>query len=317
MSEKKKIKKRDAEKEFRRIKHEKDKQIRQRMQAESEVVYVDTSRNISVNLGEEDLKEDMEEQGICTETEEPGGSTSTILHKEAIHHLKKKNMEQATNCVEKAQDMLESVDYSILTTQAELELQKGNYRVALKTSGIVLSEEKRNRKATFVKAVALFNLCNFEHALVLYHKAARMSPDSLVFRHGIIQCTAAITRVLDTPGCFEDASETISVNSVIKYLKKPAVPKGTAKLVALDKFKKLMDPKPKTSKYENIDVILKMEKKKTKKKDPLDQDKDFLKGLVKELDPITSNIRMYVIFSLENQARAAPMSNSQTFRGLK
>ena len=148
--------------------------------------------------------------------------------------------------------------------------------------------------------------------------AARLSPDSLVFQQGIIQCTAAITRVLDTPGCFEDVSDTITVTEVVKCLKKPPVPKGKAKLVALDKFKKLADAKERNNVVDkNIKDILKMSKKKTKKKDPLDQDKDFLKGLVKELDPITSNIRMYVIFTLnENQARAAPMSNSQTFRWL-
>ena len=91
------------------------------------MVYVDSSRNISVNLGEDDLKQDMEEQGICTVMEDGGGPSSLMLHNEAIYHLKMGKMKQATNCLERAQDMLETEDMPILTTLAEIELKKGNY----------------------------------------------------------------------------------------------------------------------------------------------------------------------------------------------
>ena len=104
-----------------------------------------------------------------------------------------------------------------------------------------------------------------------------MSPDCLIIKQGIIQCSSAITRVLDTQDCFKDASATISVNSVLKCLKKPPVPKGTAKLFALDKFKGLKDIKPKNTEKESLAKLLKADKIKKKKKDPLDLDKDFLK----------------------------------------
>ena len=97
------------------------------------MVYVDSSRNISVNLGEDDLKQDMEEQGICTVMEDSGGPSSLMLHNEAVHHLKMGKMKLATNCLERAQDMLETEDMQILTTLGEIELKKGNYPKALKT----------------------------------------------------------------------------------------------------------------------------------------------------------------------------------------
>ena len=119
-----------------------------------------------------------------------------------------------------------------------------------------------------------------------------MSPDCVGFQQGIIQCSAAITRVLESPNCFQDASGTISVNSVLKCLQKPVVAKGTAKLAALDKFKTLMNCKPENTINENIDKIMTMEKKKRKKKDPLDMNNGYLKELITELNPQKSNIRL-------------------------
>ena len=170
MSEKPPPRKRDTEKEFRRIRHERDKQMRKRMLATEEVVYVDTSRNISVNLGEDDLKQDMEEQGICTATDDSTGPTSSMLHKEAIYHLMKGKTKQATSCIEKAEELLDTPDYNILTTQTEIEMKKGNYLSALKISGNILVKQKNNLKAIFLRAESLFNLCDFEHALVLYNR---------------------------------------------------------------------------------------------------------------------------------------------------
>ena len=118
-----------------------------------------------------------------------------------------------------------------------------------------------------------------------------MSPDSKVIKEGMIRCTEAITRILDTTNCFEDVSATIAVSSVVKCLKPPAIPKGTAKLLAFDKFKGLRNPKPKDTGKKNMANLLKPNTDKKKKKDPLDPDKDFLKGLIKELDE--SNSKKY------------------------
>ena len=125
--------------------------------------------------------------------------------------------------------------------------------------------------------------------------AAAWSPDSQVIKQGIIQCTSAILRVLDTTICFDEASATISINSVLKCLKKPPVPKGTAKLVALEKFKGLKYQKPKKTLDDNIKTLMKRNNKNKKIRDPLDDDKTFLKELVNELDTFSSSKTRFVL----------------------
>ena len=80
-------------------------------------------------------------------------------------------------------------------------------------------------------------------------------------------------------------------------MKKPPVPKGTAKLLALDKFKGLKDINPRNNEKESLAKLLKADKNKKKKKDPLDPDKEFLKELIKELDSTPSE--KYDSFNME------------------
>ena len=46
----------------------------------------------------------------------------------------------------------------------------GNWVVAIKSSEDVLTVDPSNYKAILVKAEALFNLCYFEHSMVLFHR---------------------------------------------------------------------------------------------------------------------------------------------------
>jgi hypothetical protein len=46
----------------------------------------------------------------------------------------------------------------------------GNWENALEAAEDVLEEDKHNIKATYVKAESLFNICEFEHSLVLFHR---------------------------------------------------------------------------------------------------------------------------------------------------
>ena len=166
---------------FQNIKSSVSKQTKTREVADEEVMYIDSSRNISVAFGEEDLKENLNEQGLDTGIlqEEKGVPTSDLFHREALYHFKKKNFAHALECAARAQDLLEEVDYDILTTQADLEFQNGNYNNALKIAGTVLREKKKSWKAIYIKAECLYNLCEFEHALIMYHKGrCFFNPDS-------------------------------------------------------------------------------------------------------------------------------------------
>ena len=46
----------------------------------------------------------------------------------------------------------------------------GSWENALEAAEVVIAEDKKNIKAVFVKAEALFNICEFEHSLVLFHR---------------------------------------------------------------------------------------------------------------------------------------------------
>ena len=53
---------------------------------------------------------------------------------------------------------------------ARCHLLMGSWQEALDAAQVVLNEDKRNIKSIYVKAEALFNLCEFEHSLVLFHR---------------------------------------------------------------------------------------------------------------------------------------------------
>jgi hypothetical protein len=46
----------------------------------------------------------------------------------------------------------------------------GEWELALNAGEMVLQTEPSNAKAILVKAEALFNLCHFEHSLVLFYR---------------------------------------------------------------------------------------------------------------------------------------------------
>ena len=51
-------------------------------------------------------------------------------------------------------------------------------------------------KAVFCKSEALYNLCNFEYALLGYLKGSRLAPDGEGFKLGHIKCKKTITNSL-------------------------------------------------------------------------------------------------------------------------
>lgn len=148
-----------------------NRQAKKRDAIEEEVTYVDTNRNIAVVMGDEDLMEKLNEQGLshCLVAEE-GVQTQDLLFREAFYHFKKKRFGHALQCATRAQELSEETDLDILTLQAELEVQTGDYQAALKSAGTILRENKNNWKALFIKAECLYNLCEFEHALIMYYR---------------------------------------------------------------------------------------------------------------------------------------------------
>ena len=55
-------------------------------------------------------------------------------------------------------------------TRAKCFLLMGQWEKACRAADVVLVEDKAFVKALVVKAEALYNTCDFEHALVLFHR---------------------------------------------------------------------------------------------------------------------------------------------------
>ena len=62
-------------------------------------------------------------------------------------------------------------------------------------------------KAIFCKSEALYNMCNFEYALLGYLKGSRLVPDAEEFKLGHIKCKKTITNSL-TNDVFDDISSS-------------------------------------------------------------------------------------------------------------
>ena len=179
-----------VDRNFQKIKSSINKQTKIREVADEEVTYVDSNRNISVALGEEDLKQDLTEQGLSKELIQDGPS-KFLFHKEAAYHSKKGNLNHAIECAAMAQELSDGTDYDILTTQAGLQFQAGDYNAALRTAGTVLSQNNKDSwKAIFIKAECFYNLCDFEHALIMYHKG------NLIKTHGTLRPAQEIIWIL-------------------------------------------------------------------------------------------------------------------------
>ena len=91
-----------------------------------------------------------------------------------------------------------------MLSAAKCHTLQGNWEAALKAAEFVLDKEPKNCKAILVKAEGLFNLCQFELALVFFHRGQALSPDLESFRLGIQKCRRTI-------------QETVKDNSVFAF----------------------------------------------------------------------------------------------------
>ena len=57
-----------------------------------------------------------------------------------------------------------------MTLLADIYLKTNDWGNATNAADMVLQKDKRSTKARLVKAEALFNICQFEHAMVHFHR---------------------------------------------------------------------------------------------------------------------------------------------------
>ena len=201
--------------QFREVEHHvyKQKKLREQNQEDENqdhfVSYTDPSRNIAVgDLSNELLGSLKKKKSLGTERVNKG-SDSDVAHRQAIHFMKKNDFECAFKFIEKARicalKEMQGLQYqsyvSIIVTEAQCFLKLGDFNNAKQYADKVLSKHKSS-EAQFVKAEALYNLCQFEHALVAFNKGARMVPDSPEFYVGKEKCQETINNIVKRPGIF-------------------------------------------------------------------------------------------------------------------
>lgn len=90
-----------------------------------------------------------------------------------------------------------------MTSLARCYLYMGQWEFAKMASEFVLEMDKSFVKAIYPKAEALYNTCQFEHALVLFHRGKRLSPDMEEFRLGVQKCKKTIQNSVGSPEVFK------------------------------------------------------------------------------------------------------------------
>ena len=64
----------------------------------------------------------------------------------------------------------------VLSAAGRCHSKMGNWEAALGSAEFVLSKDPKNPGAILIKAEALFNLCNFEHALMHFYRGQVIVP---------------------------------------------------------------------------------------------------------------------------------------------
>ena len=129
---------------------------------------------ISVNAGSgnEDLKSIMAHSGRKIRTDDklaPGEPDLHMYLRLADHLMKKGLIDSAMQSISEAAEFNPESPL-VLMAAARCHTMTGHWEGSLQAVEAVLQMEPKNTKAVLFKAEALFNLCQFEAALVFFHR---------------------------------------------------------------------------------------------------------------------------------------------------
>ncbi|XP_063954060.1 outer dynein arm-docking complex subunit 4-like isoform X4 [Lytechinus pictus] len=94
---------------------------------------------------------------------------------------------------------IEPTDKNCLVARSKCYLQLGDSKQALKDAEAALSDDKNYIKGLFQKAEALYQMGDFEMALVFYHRGNKFRPELQEFRLGIQKAQEAIENSIGSP----------------------------------------------------------------------------------------------------------------------
>jgi tetratricopeptide (TPR) repeat protein len=133
---------------------------------------------------------------------------SKMFHRLAKYYAHKKETNLAMIALEDARKLFyeDEQNFDIMETEAKLHLDMGNYLKAFKCAEIILHPPgyKDSITAIYVKGQALFSLCDFEHALIMFYKGKKINPNSHIFIDGVGNCEESINKILNRKNCFDN-----------------------------------------------------------------------------------------------------------------
>ena len=168
--------------------------------------YTDPSRNIAVGDMSMELSGSFKKKKQFSSS---NGSESVVAHRQAMHFMKKNNFECAFKFIEKARiaaikemEGHECEQYIvIISAEAYCLLKLGDFFNAKLFAGQVL-KKNTSSEAQFVMAEALYNMCQFEHALVAYNQGTKLIPEIPGFHLGMEKCKETIINIIRRPDLF-------------------------------------------------------------------------------------------------------------------
>ena len=224
------------------------KKEQKRQKATDEVSYVDTSRSISVVLGAMDLGADIK-AGKKSDNYEPAAPNSEVYFTQAKNFMARKNYETALDYLKmalSAGDMKSGLKNGIMCAMAQFHLDLGAFKTSKKWAEDVLKNDGNYIPAVLIKGESLYNICDFEHAMVVFYTGLQIMKTHAGFKSGIVKCKKTILNTLGHDDIFsfegsdefyEDLRGRIKVDE--DYISKYATDESNQKAVKSKKVPKL------------------------------------------------------------------------------
>ena len=161
--------------ELNKIKKEKNKEIEVLTKEGGGEYYVDSSRGIATSMGISDVKDTMMDyEDQLAMVGKLSGSELLNLHiliEQAAYELRQHKPETALSYI-KSGLRKDRTSIELLELKGKCFIELNRYREAIEAADEILigQRESSNSTALAVKASALYNMGDFEHALMSFHR---------------------------------------------------------------------------------------------------------------------------------------------------
>ena len=161
--------------ELSKVKREKNKELESIAQSGTGDMYVDSARSIAVGIGVSDVKETMQDYedqiAMAGRLTDADVLSLHILMEQASHELRQRKPEQALTYLMKGLKK-DKTCIELLELKGKCYIDMNRYREALAAADeiLIVLREKDNATALGVKASALYNMGDFEHALLAFYR---------------------------------------------------------------------------------------------------------------------------------------------------